>query len=132
MTPVAPDAAAFRDNAAQYAKPLHELRDRMRWALEGGGEALRNRHVQRGKLPVRDRIDLLLDPGAAFLELSPIAGWGLYDNEVPAAGLATGIGRVSGVTCMIIANDATVKGGSFFHETVRKHVRAQEIASENH
>ena len=131
MTRIDPDSVTFCANAAHYEVLLGELRQRMLWALEGGGEALRNRHVQRGKLPVRDRIDLLLDPGAAFVELSPIAGWGLYDNEVPAAGIVTGIGRVSGVACMVIANDATVKGGSFFYETVRKHVRAQEIAWEN-
>jgi 3-methylcrotonyl-CoA carboxylase beta subunit len=80
---------------------------------------------------VRDRIDLLVDPMTAFLELSPLAAWKLYGNEVPAAGIVTGIGIIQGTSCMIIANDATVKGGSFFHETVKKHVRAQEIAWEN-
>ncbi|MFO1413688.1 MAG: carboxyl transferase domain-containing protein [Burkholderiales bacterium] len=121
----------FRRNATAYAALLEELRERMRWAVAGGGEKLRARHLERSKIPVRDRIDLLLDPGSPFLELSPLACWGLYGNEVPAAGVVTGIGRVSGVNCMIIANDATVKGGSFFAETVRKHVRAQEVAWEN-
>ena len=81
--------------------------------------------------PVRERIDLLVDPLSPFLELSPLAAWGLYDNEVPAAGIVTGIGVIAGTPCMIIANDATVKGGSFFAETVKKHLRAQEIAFEN-
>ena len=124
----APD---FIANAERYARLVAELRERGAWAIAGGGEKLRQRHLERGKLPVRDRIDLLLDPGSPFLELSALACWGLYKNEVPAAGIVTGIGRVSGVPCMLIANDATVKGGSFFAETVRKHVRAQEIAWEN-
>jgi 3-methylcrotonyl-CoA carboxylase beta subunit len=121
----------FARNAAGYASLVAQLRERVRWAMAGGGEKLRARHLERGKLPVRDRIDLLLDAGSPFLELSALAGYGLYGNEVPAAGVVTGIGRVSGVPCMLIANDATVKGGSFFAETVRKHVRAQEIAWEN-
>jgi len=122
---------AFAKNQAQYAPLLQQLEEHLRWSLDGGGEKLRIRHIQRGKLPVRDRIDLLLDPGSPFLELSALAAWGLYENEVPAAGIVTGIGRISGVHCMVIANDATVKGGSFFPETARKHVRAQEIAWEN-
>ncbi len=89
------------------------------------------RHRERGKIPVRERIEMLLDPLSPFLELSPLAAWGIYNNEVPAAGIVTGIGVIEGVACMIIANDATVKGGSFFHETVKKHVRAQDVAWEN-
>jgi 3-methylcrotonyl-CoA carboxylase beta subunit len=123
--------AVFQTNAAAYAALLEELRARHGIVLAGGGAKLRQRHVERGKIPVRERIDHLLDPLAPFLELSPLAAWDLYDNEVPAAGIVTGIGVVSGVACMIIANDATVKGGSFFHETVKKHLRAQEIAFEN-
>jgi len=115
----------------RYDQILDVLQTRLRWAVAGGGARLHARHQARGKLAVRTRIDLLLDPGSPFLELSPLACWGLYDNTVPAAGIVTGIGRVSGVHCMIIANDATVKGGSFFPETARKHVRAQEIACEN-
>jgi acetyl-CoA carboxylase carboxyltransferase component len=107
------------------------LRAALAHSAAGGGDKLVARHHQRGKLLVRDRIDLLADPLTPFLELSPLAGWGLYDNEVPAAGIVTGIAMVQGTPCMIIANDATVKGGSFFHETVKKHVRAQEIAWEN-
>ena len=122
---------AFDANAAAYAALLEELRGRHRHVMQGGGERLRLRHVGRGKIPVRERIDQLLAPLAPVLERSPLAAWGLYGNEVPAAGIVTGIGAVSGTPCMIIANDATVKGGSFFHETVRKHLRAQEVAFEN-
>ncbi len=130
-TRIDPAQPRFVDNAERYAALVDTLRERMRRTIAGGGEKLRERHLARGKVPVRDRIELLLDPGSPFLELSTLAAWGLYDNAVPAAGVVTGIGRVSGAACMIIANDATVKGGSFFAETVRKHVRAQEIAAEN-
>ena len=123
--------AEFDRNAEAYATLVEELRDRHRHVLAGGGESLRQRHTERGKIPVRQRIDALVDPLSPFLELSPLAAWELYKNEVPAAGIITGIGMVSGLPCMIIANDATVKGGSFFHETVKKHLRAQEIAFEN-
>jgi 3-methylcrotonyl-CoA carboxylase beta subunit len=122
---------SFKANAAVYDELLQTLRARYGWALAGGGGRMLQRHRERGKIAVRDRIDLLVDPMSAFLELSPLAAWGLYDNKVPAAGIVTGIGTVRGVTCMIIANDATTKGGSFFKETVRKHVRAQDIAFEN-
>ena len=90
-----------------------------------------DRHRERGKLPVRERIDRLLDPGSAFLELSPLAADGLYDDDAPGAGIVTGIGRVEGTTCVIVANDATVKGGTYYPMTVKKHLRAQEIALEN-
>ena len=130
-TRIDPASAPFVAHAERYATLVAHLRERLRWAVAGGGEKLRERHLSRGKLPVRDRIDLLLDPGAAFLELSALAGSGLYDDQVPSAGIVTGVGNVSGVACMIIANDATVKGGSFFAETVKKHLRAQEIAWEN-
>ena len=124
-----PDPAAPRRHPFDQA--VQQLRGRLDWAASGGGAAQRDRHRARGKIPVRERIDLLLDPGSPFLELSPLAGWGLHGGDVPGAGIVTGIGRVSGVNCMLIANDATVKGGSFFPETTRKHVRAQEIAWEN-
>ncbi|MBR1087630.1 methylcrotonoyl-CoA carboxylase [Bradyrhizobium manausense] len=107
------------------------LRDRHGRVLAGGGEKLRARHIERGKIPVRERIDHLVDPLSPFLELSALAAWDQYGNEVPSAGIVTGIGIVTGLPCMIIANDATVKGGSFFHETVKKHLRAQEIAEAN-
>ena len=122
----------FKENAEAYRELLEELRDRTQEARRGGGEKARKRHEERGKLPVRDRIDRLLDPNTAFLELSPLAAFGMYDGEVPAAGIVTGIGRVSGREVMIVANDATVKGGTYFPVTVKKHLRAQEIAEQNH
>ena len=128
---VVPGSPAFRSNRKHYETLLSEFRSALQYSLAGGGAAHVNRHHNRGKQLVRDRIDLLIDPLSPFLELSPLAAWGLYDNEVPGAGIVTGIGMVQDVPCMIIANDATVKGGSFFHETVKKHVRAQEIAWEN-
>ena len=97
----------------------------------GGDERSIARHRERGKLPVRERIDRLLDPGTAFLELSPLAANGMYDDEAPGAGMVTGIGRIEGTTCVVVANDATVKGGTYYPMTVKKHLRAQEIALEN-
>jgi acetyl-CoA carboxylase carboxyltransferase component len=122
----------FKANAEAYEGLLEELRDRVHEAQRGGGKKAQERHKERGKLPVRDRIDLLLDPGTAFLELSPLAAFGMYDGEVPAAGIVTGIGCVSGREVMIVANDATVKGGTYYPVTVKKHLRAQEIAEQNH
>ena len=107
------------------------LRERRRAVLAGGGAAQTARHHARGKMAVRDRIDRLLDVGSPFLELSPLAAWGLYGGDVASAGIVTGIGLVHDTPCMVIANDATVKGGSFFAETVHKHSRAQEIAEEH-
>ena len=98
----------------------------------GGDDRSIARHRERGKLLVRERIDRLLDPGSAFLELSPLAANGLYDDEAPAAGIVTGIGPIEGTTCVVVANDATVKGGTYYPLTVKKHLRAQEIALENH
>src|SRR3954467_5336615 len=122
---------SFQANAAIYDDLLKTLRDRQGWSVAGGGERMVKRHRDRGKIPVRERIDHLVDPLSPFLELSPLAAWGLYDNAVPSAGIVTGIGTIRGVVCMIIANDATTKGGSFYKETIRKHVRAQDIAFEN-
>ncbi len=130
-TAIRPDDG-FRARAQAYAAVVAQLRERHAQVIAGGGERLRARHRERGKIPVRERIERLVDPLSPFLELSPLAAWELYGNEVPAAGIVTGIGMVAGVPCMLIANDATVKGGSFFAETVRKHLRAQEIAFENH
>jgi acetyl-CoA carboxylase carboxyltransferase component len=113
---------------------VDELRDRQAAVAgrgAGGDERSIERHRDRGKLPVRERIDRLLDPDSAFLELSPLAAGGLYDDDAPSAGIVTGIGRVEGTTCVIVANDATVKGGTYYPMTVRKHLRAQEIALEN-
>src|SRR2546426_10800241 len=97
----------------------------------GGDDRSIARHRERGKLPVRERIDRLLDPGSAFLELSPMAADGLYDGDAPGAGIVTGVGRIEGTLCVIVANDATVKGGTYYPLTVKKHLRAQEIALEN-
>ena len=111
-----------------------DLRDRQAAVADrgaGGDERSIARHRERGKLPVRERIDRLLDPGSAFLELSPLAATGLYDDDAPGAGIVTGIGRVEGTTCVVVANDATVKGGTYYPMTVKKHLRAQEIALEN-
>jgi 3-methylcrotonyl-CoA carboxylase beta subunit len=109
-----------------------ELREKLALARLGGPARSRERHVARGKLLPRDRVDTLLDPGAPFLELSPLAADGLYDGDAPAAGIITGVGRVSGRECVIVANDATVKGGTYYPMTVKKHLRAQEVALHNH
>jgi 3-methylcrotonyl-CoA carboxylase beta subunit len=121
----------FRQNAAHNRALAEELRSRLALVRQGGGEKARQRHEERNKLFVRDRIDGLLDPGSPFLELSPLAAWEMYENEAPAAGIVTGIGRISGRECMIVANDATVKGGTYYPMTVKKHLRAQQIALEN-
>jgi len=121
------NAAVMRSLVADLRGRTHELTHRG----AGGDERSIARHRERGKLPVRERIDRLLDPGAPFLELSPLAATGLYDNDAPGAGIVTGIGHVSGVECVIVANDATVKGGTYYPMTVKKHLRAQEIALAN-
>jgi 3-methylcrotonyl-CoA carboxylase beta subunit len=126
-----PHSAAFASNQAHYDELLATLRARHAHVLAGGGARLVERHHARHKLLARERIELLLDPLSPFLELSPLAAWGLYDNGVPSAGVVTGIGMVAGTPCVLIANDATVKGGSFFAETVKKHVRAQDIAEQH-
>src|ERR1051325_10973216 len=111
------------------------LRDELWAALgrvkESGGEDAVAKHRARGKMLARERIDALIDPGAPFLEFSPLAGWGMYDDEAPGAGIVTGIGPIHGQECVIVANDATVKGGTYFPITVKKHLRAQQIALEN-
>ena len=108
-----------------------ELRERLALARQGGSESARAKHLDRGKLLVRDRVDRLLDPGSPFLELSALAATGMYDDAVPSAGVVTGIGRVSGRECVVVANDATVKGGTYYPVTVKKHLRAQEVARSN-
>ena len=110
---------------------VDELRERLVAARQGGSESARRKHLDRGKLLARERIDRLLDPGSPFLELSPLAATGMYDDAVPSAGIVTGIGRVSGRTCVVVANDATVKGGTYYPITVKKHLRAQEVARAN-
>src|SRR6059036_1980846 len=108
-----------------------ELRERTALVSRGGGEKALERHRSRGKLTARERIDLLVDPGSAFLELNALAAWGLYEGQAPSAGIVTGIGVVEGRQCVVVANDATVKGGSYFPLTVKKHLRAQEVARQN-
>jgi acetyl-CoA carboxylase carboxyltransferase component len=108
-----------------------ELRERSAEVAQGGGEKATERHRSRGKLTARERIERLVDPGGAFLELSPLAAWDVYDGQAPAAGIVTGVGVVEGRECVIVANDATVKGGSYFPLTVKKHLRAQEVAEQN-
>jgi acetyl-CoA carboxylase carboxyltransferase component len=124
--------AQFEANAAHHRALAEELRRNLAQVRQGGGAKYRQRHEAQGKLFVRERIDKLLDPGAPFLELSPLAAWEVYEDDAPAAGLVTGIGRVSGREVMIVANDATVKGGSYYPLTVKKHLRAQAIAEENY
>ncbi len=122
---------AFQERAAFHRARAAELAERIARAHAGGGAELAAKHKSRGKLLARERIERLLDPGSPFLELSPLAAYGLYDDAAPSAGIVTGIGRVSGREVMIIANDATVKGGTYLPMTVKKHLRAQEIALEN-
>ncbi len=122
---------AFRANAAHMASLVAALRQEVDRVREGGGVRARERHVGRGKLLPRDRVRALIDPGSPFLELSQLAAHGMYNNEVPAAGVITGVGRVMGRECVVVANDATVKGGTYFPLTVKKHLRAQEIAAQN-
>jgi acetyl-CoA carboxylase carboxyltransferase component len=128
---VDPNSDLFKTNAERMAALVADLRARTAEARHGGGPRYLERHRAQGKLPVRERIDKLLDPGSSFLELSPLAASGLYDNEAPAAGIVTGIGRVSGRELLIVANDATVKGGTYYPLTVKKHVRAQQVALDN-
>src|SRR5215203_4967585 len=121
----------FARRRGRMEQLVEELRERTAQVARGGGERAVERHRSRGKLTARERVDRLLDPGAAFLELNALAAWDVYEGQAPAAGIATGIGRVEGRECVIVANDATVKGGSYFPLTVKKHLRAQEVALQN-
>jgi len=122
---------AAKRNREAMTRLVAELRERLEQARRGGPERARERHLRAGKLLPRDRVERLLDPGTPFLELSPLAAWDMYGGEAPSAGIVTGVGRVSGQECVIVANDATVKGGTYHPLTVKKHLRAQEIAREN-
>ena len=122
----------FRDNQARMAALVHDLKDRLGQARAGGGQRAVDLHRSRGKLLARERIDGLVDPNTPFLELSPLAAWEMYDGEEVSAGIVTGVGVVQGKEVVILANDATVKGGTYYPITVKKHLRAQEIALENH
>ncbi|WP_287496264.1 carboxyl transferase domain-containing protein [Pandoraea sp. CB10b_02] len=127
-----PRGEDFARNAAAMQTLVDDLRARVAQLAGGGGEAARKKHVARGKLLPRERVQQLLDPGSPFLELSQLAAFGMYHDDAPGAGIITGIGRVSGQECVIVCNDATVKGGTYYPMTVKKHLRAQEIAEQNH
>ncbi|WP_175874807.1 carboxyl transferase domain-containing protein [Burkholderia sp. BCC0097] len=126
-----PRSEDFRANAAALEAVVADLRAKIEQLAQGGGQAARDKHLSRGKLLPRDRISQLLDPGAPFLEFSQLAANGMYNDDAPGAGVITGIGRIAGRECVIVCNDATVKGGTYYPVTVKKHVRAQEIAAEN-
>jgi acetyl-CoA carboxylase carboxyltransferase component len=122
---------AFEERRARMAQLVAELRERTEQVARGGGEKALEKHRSRGKLTARERVDRLLDPDSAFLELSALAAWDMYEGQAPGAGIVTGIGVIEGRECVLVANDATVKGGTYFPLTVKKHLRAQEIAQQN-
>src|SRR6516165_389264 len=121
----------FARNAEAMRSLVGELREKLELVAGGGGKASRARHTSRGKMLARERVDLLIDPGRAFLELSPLAAHGLYGGDVHSASIVTGVGRISGRECVVVANDATIKGGTYYPMTVKKHLRAQDIARQN-
>ena len=123
--------SAFAENQTFQHNLAQEYTARLEHVQKGGSDKAVSTHRKRGKMLTRERIEQLIDPDTAFVELSPFAAWGMYDNKVPGAGLTTGIGQIQGRECMLVANDATVKGGTYFPETIKKHIRAQEIALEN-
>src|SRR5271165_7086029 len=129
VDPASPEFAANRE---RFVSLLEELAARHALVAQGGGAEAMAKHVARGKLPARERVELLIDPLSAFLEFSALAAWDMYKGDAPSAGIVTGIGQVEGVECIIVANDATVKGGTYYPLTVKKHLRAQEVAEENH
>ena len=131
-TQINPRSAEFQANASAMRAVVQDLHAQMERIAQGGGEAARAKHLARGKLLPRDRVQMLLDPGTPFLELAPLAALNMYNNDAPGAGVIAGVGRVSGVDCMIVCNDATVKGGTYYPMTVKKPLRAQEIAPQNH
>ena len=128
---IIPSSETFRANRDAHLAALAEIREAAEAAALGGGERSRDRHVKRGKLLPRDRVAGLLDPGAPFLEIGATAAHGMYDGAAPCAGMVAGVGRVEGREVMIVCNDATVKGGTYYPMTVKKHLRAQEIAEQN-
>ncbi len=132
LSNIDPKSPEFARNADAMRRAVEDLRDKLAQATRGGSDEARARHTKRGKLLVRDRVAALLDPGSPFLELSPLAAHDMYGGDVACAGIVTGIGQVSGRDCVIVANDATIKGGTYYPVTVKKHLRAQEIARDNH
>src|SRR5210317_986509 len=129
---IIPNSKEFRDNQTRNQQALDLVQQVAQAAALGGGEKSRERHISRGKMLPRDRVANLLDVGSPFSEIGATAAHDMYDNAAPAAGVVAGVGRVNGVECMIVANDATVKGGTYYPMTVKKHLRAQEIAEQNH
>ena len=121
----------FKNNAAAMRALVDDLNAKLEKIAQGGGDGPRAKHLARGKLLPRDRVEMLLDPDTPFLEVAPLAAFDMYKNDAPGAGLIAGIGRVAGVECMVVCNDATVKGGTYYPMTVKKHLRAQEIAQQN-
>jgi 3-methylcrotonyl-CoA carboxylase beta subunit len=126
-----PQSSTSAENAAAMRALVADLKQKLQVVSGGGGEAARDRHTARGKMLARQRVDLLVDPGTAFLEFSPLAAYGLYGGDVHSASIVTGVGRVAGRECVIVANDATIKGGTYYPLTVKKHLRAQDIARQN-
>ena len=126
------DSELFTTHVKHHRALTEDLRRQVARIMDGGDERSRQRHISRGKLLPRDRINRLLDPGSPFLELGQLAGYELYADVIPAGGIIAGVGQISGQPCMVLANDATVKGGTYYPITVKKHLRAQEIAQENH
>jgi 3-methylcrotonyl-CoA carboxylase beta subunit len=126
-----PSSSDFARNADAMRGLVADLREKLSQVAGGGGEVSRNRHTSRGKMLARERVDLLVDPGTSFLELSPLAAYGLYGGDVHSASVVTGVGRISGRECVIVANDATIKGGTYYPMTVKKHLRAQDVARQN-
>ncbi len=131
QTQLNPRSAEFQANATAMRSVVEDLNAHIAKVFAGGGEAARAKHVARGKLLPRERVQMLLDPGTPFLELAPLAALNMYNNDAPGAGIIAGIGRVAGVDCMVVCNDATVKGGTYYPLTVKKHLRAQEVAAQN-
>src|SRR5215467_13984183 len=131
-THVDTQSAEYQENVASFEELVRDLGERTRAVEQGGGEDAVAKHRKRKKLLPRERIALLCDPGTPFLEFSALAAWGMYEDDAPSAGIVTGIGVVEGQECVIVANDATVKGGTYYPLTVKKHLRAQEIAEQNH
>ncbi|MDQ7049752.1 MAG: carboxyl transferase domain-containing protein [Enterobacterales bacterium] len=132
VSQINPKSSSFATNSESMQSLVDDLKDKMQVISQGGGKERQKKHTDRGKLLPRERITHLIDPGSPFLELSQLAAYNNYDNQVPSAGIITGIGRVNGQECMIVVNDATVKGGTYFPETIKKHLRAQEIAQQNY
>ncbi|NLA52218.1 MAG: methylcrotonoyl-CoA carboxylase [Alcaligenaceae bacterium] len=122
---------SFQENTQAMQQQIDDLNEKLSINIRGGSDSARERHLARGKLLPRDRVEKLLDPGSPFLELSPLAALNMYNNDAPAAGLISGIGRINGIECMIVCNDPTVKGGTYYPMTVKKHLRAQEVAEQN-